>query len=135
MQVRIPVPEDEHPAGRPLALARTNASVAIAVVLSPDACVVADVPFGSAGVPLRLAAVPLVFTLPANVSAFDCAVAAEPAGSNADVGWNAAVPNAPPCAVVRDDAVTKVALVVAVKFAAVVADTAFALAPRKAEDG
>jgi hypothetical protein len=37
--------------------------------------------------------------------------------------------------VVRDDAVTKVALVVAVKFAAVVADTAFALAPRKAEEG
>ncbi len=36
----------------------TNASVAILVELSPEACVVAVVPFGSAGVPLKFAAVP-----------------------------------------------------------------------------
>jgi hypothetical protein len=47
----------EHP---PPALAMTKASVAILVVLSLVACVVAVVPLGSAGVPLRLAAVPLV---------------------------------------------------------------------------
>lgn len=47
VQVRIPVPEDEHPAGSPLALARTNASVAIAVVLSPAVWV------GAVGVPVN----------------------------------------------------------------------------------
>jgi hypothetical protein len=46
---------------------------------------------------------------------------ASPAATNADEGWNAAVPNAPPFAVVSADAVTNVAFVVAVKFAAVVA--------------
>jgi hypothetical protein len=41
--------------------AATNASVAISVEVSPGACVVADVPFGNAGVPERFEAVPLVF--------------------------------------------------------------------------
>src|ERR1700733_8298677 len=39
----------------------TNAVVASFVLLSPPVWVVAEVPFGSAGVPERLAAVPLVF--------------------------------------------------------------------------
>ena len=39
----------------------TKASVASFVVLSPAVCVVAVVPFGSAGVPLKFAAVPVVF--------------------------------------------------------------------------
>jgi hypothetical protein len=69
----------------------------------------------------------------------DAAVVADaafaPAPRNAVEGWKAAVPKAPPCAVVSAEAVTKVALVVAVKFAAVVADTALALAPRKADEG
>jgi hypothetical protein len=47
----------------------TNASVARSAVESPVACVVALVPLGSVGAPLRLAAVPVVLTLPANVSA------------------------------------------------------------------
>jgi hypothetical protein len=41
----------------------TKASVARSAVVSPAVCVVAVVPFGSAGVPLRLAAVPVVFWL------------------------------------------------------------------------
>jgi hypothetical protein len=64
----------------------TNASVARSAVASPLACVVALVPLGRVGVPLRLAAVPVVLTLPANTSALLCAVAAEPAASNAEVG-------------------------------------------------
>jgi hypothetical protein len=46
-----------------LELAKTKASVAIFVVLSPTVCVVAVVPFGRAGVPDRFAAVPVVFWL------------------------------------------------------------------------
>jgi hypothetical protein len=42
-------------------LAATKASVASLVVLSPAVCVVAVTPFGSAGVPERLPAVPEVF--------------------------------------------------------------------------
>jgi hypothetical protein len=41
--------------------ARTNAVVASFVELSPTICVVAVVPFGRAGVPLRFEAVPVVF--------------------------------------------------------------------------
>ena len=44
----------------PPAFAITKASVATLVVLSPGDWVVAVVPFGSAGVPERLAAVPVV---------------------------------------------------------------------------
>ena len=42
-------------------LASTKAVVASLVVLSPGLCVVAVVPFGSAGVPETFAAVPVVF--------------------------------------------------------------------------
>ena len=41
----------------------TKASVASFVEVSPAVCVVAAVPLGNAGVPLRLAAVPVVFWL------------------------------------------------------------------------
>lgn len=82
----------------------TNASVAKSAVASPVVCVVALVPLGSVGVPLRLAAVPLVLTLSAKVSALLCAVAAAPAASNAVVGWNAAVPSVPPATVVSPSA-------------------------------
>ena len=41
--------------------AATKASVAISEDVSPGVCVAAVVPFGSNGVPLRLAAVPVVF--------------------------------------------------------------------------
>lgn len=55
-----PSPEkDETPP--PAAFASTKAVVASFVVLSPTVCVVAVVPFGNAGVPERLLAVPVVF--------------------------------------------------------------------------
>ena len=55
--MEVPIPSDTVPEPLPPALASTKASVAILVVLSPVVCVVAVVPFGSAGVPERFAAV------------------------------------------------------------------------------
>jgi hypothetical protein len=47
--------------------------VANFVVLSPTVCVVAVVPFGNAGIPLRFAAVPLVFAALFGMSALSSA--------------------------------------------------------------
>jgi hypothetical protein len=61
----------------------TNASVASLVVLSAVVCVVAVVPLGNAGVPLRLAAVPVVFwfhvgTVPPSCEYCTCALLQAP---------------------------------------------------------
>jgi hypothetical protein len=90
--------------------------ILVELVIKPPVVVQSGFPLApiadSSGVVLNVQAALTVWVLVSKA-------AAVPEASKELVGWNAAVPNAPPAAVVRADKVTSVALVVAVTLAAV----------------